>query len=77
MTTVKRYRGIDSVTLIMDITPLLPDLLNPRIRTVSGHLYSSAEKAHLSRVVNIMIDFGLTLVQEKNMDGKYEYQLNP
>ncbi|XP_047362161.1 chromosome transmission fidelity protein 18 homolog [Vespa velutina] len=77
LTTVKRNRGIDNITLIMDITPVLPDLLNPQIRTVSGHLYSSAEKAHLSRVVNIMIDFGLTLVQEKNTEGRYEYQLNP
>ncbi|KAF7417433.1 hypothetical protein HZH68_000086 [Vespula germanica] len=77
LTTLKRNRGIDNVTSIMDVTPILPDLLNPQIRTVSGHLYSSAEKAHLSRVVNIMLDFGLTLVQEKNTEGRYEYQLNP
>ncbi|XP_015177515.1 PREDICTED: chromosome transmission fidelity protein 18 homolog [Polistes dominula] len=77
LTTVKRNRGNDNITLIMDFTPILPDLLNPQIRTVSGHLYSSTEKANLSRVVNIMIDFGLTLVQEKNAEGKYEYKLNP
>ncbi|KAI4480419.1 hypothetical protein M0802_014239 [Mischocyttarus mexicanus] len=77
LTIVKRNRGIDNLTLIMDFTPILPDLLNPQIRTVSGHLYSSAEKVHLSRVVNIMLDFGLTLVQEKNTEGRYEYKLNP
>ncbi|XP_014610820.1 PREDICTED: chromosome transmission fidelity protein 18 homolog [Polistes canadensis] len=77
LTAVKRNRGIDNITLIMDFTPILPDLLNPQIRTVSGHLYSSTEKANLSRVVNIMLDFGLTLVQEKNTEGRYEYKLNP
>ncbi|KAK2577163.1 hypothetical protein KPH14_003320 [Odynerus spinipes] len=77
LTIMRRICGMDNITLIIDITPTLPDLLNPQIRTVSGHLYTEKEKTHLSRVVNIMLDFGLNLVQEKSAEGKYEYKLDP
>lgn len=77
LATIRRTCGIDNTTLIIDIASILPDLLNPQIRTISGHLYTSKEKTYLSRVVNIMLDFGLNLIQEKNLEGRYEYRLDP
>ncbi|CAK9798019.1 Chromosome transmission fidelity protein 18 homolog [Anthophora quadrimaculata] len=77
LTTVQRSSGRNSVVLTVDIAPFLPDLLSPRLRTVSGHLHSAKEKDDIVRLVNILIDFGLTFTQEKNLDGTYDYKLDP
>ncbi|KAG7211889.1 hypothetical protein KM043_011100 [Ampulex compressa] len=74
---VQRACGRDSFTLSTDIATYLPDLLSPRLRTVSGHLYSSKERDDLLRLVNILLEFGLTLIQEKTPEGSYDYKLDP
>lgn len=61
----------------MDVAGFLPDLLAPRLRTVPSHLYSSKEKADLARIVDLMLEFGLSFVQEKNLQGGYIYNLDP
>ena len=35
------------------------------------------EKEVLSKLVNIMIEFGLTFIQERNEDGQFVYRLDP
>ncbi|KAK1128703.1 hypothetical protein K0M31_019855 [Melipona bicolor] len=77
LTTVQRNSGHNSIILTVDIAPFLPDLLSPQLRTVSGHLYSDKEKNDINRLVNVLIDFGLTFIQEKNLDEKYDYKLDP
>lgn len=77
LTTIQRSSGRNIGVLTIDITPFLPDLLSPRLRTVSGHLHSAKEKDDINRLVNILIDFGLTFIQEKNLDGSYDYKLDP
>ncbi|XP_076761142.1 chromosome transmission fidelity protein 18 homolog [Xylocopa sonorina] len=77
LTTIKKSSGRDSTALAVDYAPFLPDLLNPRLRTVSGHLHSTKEKENINRLVNILIDFGLTFTQEKNLDGTFDYKLDP
>ncbi|XP_015591485.2 chromosome transmission fidelity protein 18 homolog isoform X2 [Cephus cinctus] len=77
LATVHRVSGIETSMLTIDYCPLLSELLTPRLRSVSGHLYSSNEKAELTRLVNVMLDLGLALVQEKNPDGSYEYNFEP
>ncbi|XP_060811233.1 chromosome transmission fidelity protein 18 homolog isoform X1 [Bombus pascuorum] len=77
LTAVQRSSGRNSVTLTIDIAPFLPDLLSPQLRTVSGHLHSDKEKDDLNRLVNILIDIGLTFIQEKNLDESYDYKLDP
>jgi chromosome transmission fidelity protein 18 len=69
--------GRDAFTLTTDIAGFLPDLLAPRLRTVPSHLYSSKEKADLARIVDLMLEFGLSFVQEKNLQGGYIYNLDP
>lgn len=77
LTTSQKSCGIDKLTLTLDISPLLPELLTPRLRSVSAHLYSSKEKAELMHLVNVMLDYGLTLIQEKKAEGGFEYNLEP
>ena len=77
LTTIHRSSGRDSTILAVDIAPYLPDLLCPRLRTVSGHLYSAKERVDIARLVNVLIEYGLTFVQDKNFDGTYDYKLDP
>src|SRR5436309_10338154 len=76
-TALRRVCGRDTFTLITDIAGFLPDLLTPKLRTVPSHLYSPKEKADLVRIVNVMFDFGLSFVQERNPQGGYTYNLDP
>ncbi|KAM0725880.1 Chromosome transmission fidelity protein 18-like protein [Formica fusca] len=77
LTAIRRVCGRDAFTLITDIAGFLPDLLAPKLRTVPSHLYSPKEKADLARIINMMLDFGLSFVQEKNPQGGYIYNLDP
>ncbi|XP_072767686.1 chromosome transmission fidelity protein 18 homolog [Anoplolepis gracilipes] len=77
LTAIRRVCGRDALTLSTDIAGFLPDLLAPKLRTVPSHLYSAKEKADLARIVNVMLDFGLSFVQEKNSQGGYIYNLDP
>lgn len=40
-------------------------------------MFRGKEKDDLMRLINIMLDYGLTYIQEKQSDGKYEYKLEP
>ncbi|XP_033340311.2 chromosome transmission fidelity protein 18 homolog isoform X1 [Megalopta genalis] len=77
LTAVYRSSGRDIVTLAVDIAPFLPDLLCPRLRTVSGHLHSAKEREDIARLVNVLLEFGLTFTQEKTLEGTYDYALDP
>ncbi|EFN74480.1 Chromosome transmission fidelity protein 18-like protein [Camponotus floridanus] len=77
LTAVRRACGRDAFTLVTDIAGFLPALLAPKLRIVPSHLYSSKEKADLVRIINVMLDFGLSFVQEKNPQGGYIYNLDP
>lgn len=77
LTTVYKSSGRDIITLAVDIAPFLPDLLCPRLRTVSGHLQSTKERNDLARLVNVLLEFGLTFAQERTSDGIYDYNLDP
>ncbi|XP_071574574.1 chromosome transmission fidelity protein 18 homolog isoform X2 [Temnothorax nylanderi] len=77
LTAIRRVCGRDVFTLTTDIASFLPDILAPRLRTVPSHLYSPKEKADLARIVNVMLEFGLSFVQEKSLQGGYIYNLDP
>jgi chromosome transmission fidelity protein 18 len=47
------------------------------ILQVSMQLYSAREKAELSHVISIMIDYNLNYVQERTPEGAYVYNLDP
>ena len=77
LTASQKSCGIDKLTLVLDIAPLLPEILTPRLRSVSSHLYSPKEKSELMHLINVMLDYGLTLIQEKKPEGGFEYHLEP
>ncbi|XP_046610675.1 chromosome transmission fidelity protein 18 homolog [Neodiprion virginianus] len=73
----RQASGIDKMALVFDLAPLLTDLLTPSLRSVSYHLFSHAEKADLVRLVNVLLDLGLNLFQDKTPEGGYVYNLEP
>lgn len=77
LSIVKKTSRYDVFTLVSDVLPYLPDLLTPRLRSVNSQLYSSKEKSELKRLVNLMLDFGLSFIQERRPQGGYEYNLDP
>lgn len=68
---------VNPKNLILDILPLLTRIISPVFRPVNYHLFTEAEKSMFVRVVDIMIDYNLNYVQEKNAAGIYEFKLDP
>ncbi|KAF7992568.1 hypothetical protein HCN44_004912 [Aphidius gifuensis] len=74
----KRHCGIDGRVLLLDVAPFLSELLTPKLRALAGHLLSPKEKAELQRLVDVMLDYGLTFVPDRNQeDGTIDFVLEP
>ncbi|KAG0053134.1 hypothetical protein BGZ83_001606 [Gryganskiella cystojenkinii] len=52
-------------------------ILSPHLRPVNKQLIKPEERAVLKRLVDIMIYFQMTFVQEKTEDGQFVYRLEP
>ncbi|XP_054268805.1 chromosome transmission fidelity protein 18 homolog [Macrosteles quadrilineatus] len=63
--------------LIQDTLPLLLEIIVPVLRPVSLTLYNSKEKAEMSHVISVMIDYNLTYTQERTADGSFHFNLDP
>lgn len=63
------------LTLILDVLPLLVIIIVPKFRPVNLHLYTKEEKTAMLAVVNIMIDYNLNYVQERQNDGTFTFNL--
>lgn len=71
-------RGIGSGNeIIIDTVSLLKLIVNPEIRSVSMHLLTEKEKNELQHTVEIIADFGLTLIQLQTVDSTYTYRFEP
>ncbi|GLV39482.1 cutlet [Carabus blaptoides fortunei] len=68
---------ISAVTLRLDILPMFANILVPNLRTINVSLYAPQEKQEINNVVNIMIDYNLTYVQERNAEGSYAFFMDP
>lgn len=66
---------VDTLTLILDLLPSLSKLIVPSFRALNEHLHSYKEKEDLQRIVNIMVDYNLTYLQERTPEGSYVYQI--
>ncbi|KAG0243590.1 hypothetical protein BGW41_001801 [Actinomortierella wolfii] len=58
------------------LAPLLR-ILSPNMRPVNKQLIKADERMVLKRLVDVMIQFRLTFVQEKLEDGQFVYRLEP
>lgn len=63
------------LTLILDILPFLVIVIVPKFRPVNIHLYTQEEKDNMLKLVNIMIDYNLNYVQERQNDGTFAFNL--
>lgn len=63
--------------LIVKILPWVFNLLGLNIRSVNPNLLKQDEKLKLEKLVNLMVQFGLTYVQKKMESGQYVYDLEP
>lgn len=72
-------RGIGDTPKLMNVDslPLVKQILNPCLRSVSLHLLTPKEKTDVHDTVEIMADLGLSFIQLKTSDGTYQYQLEP
>jgi len=64
-------------TLVRDLLPALLAVIQPVLRPVNTQLYSAKEKAELKNLVNIHIAYNITYQQQRNMEGQYEYKMDP
>ncbi|KAI8369318.1 P-loop containing nucleoside triphosphate hydrolase protein [Radiomyces spectabilis] len=60
-----------------ELIPRLLRIVSPEVRPVNKQLIKPEEKATLARLVEVMIEFGLTFLQEKLDDGQFVYKLEP
>lgn len=63
--------------MTVDSLPLVIQILNPCLRSVSLHLLTPKEKTDVRDTVEIMADLGLSFIQLKTSEGSYQYQLEP
>ncbi|KAG2224906.1 hypothetical protein INT45_010855 [Circinella minor] len=73
----QRRRTLHKDMIATEIAPRLLHIMSPDIRTVNKQLFKAHEKEMLETLVNVMIEFGLTFLQEKNEDGQFVYKLDP
>lgn len=66
---------VDKLSLILEILPSLSRLIVPSFRALNEHLHSKKEKEDLERIVNVMVDYNLTYIQERTLDGTYVYNI--
>ena len=71
----RRYLTRDMI--VQELVPLLLHVVSPDLKLVNQQLIKPAEKAKLTRLVDIMIEFGLSFVQEKNEEGQFVFKLEP
>ncbi|XP_015122752.1 chromosome transmission fidelity protein 18 homolog [Diachasma alloeum] len=77
LSVARKSRGQDTATIVLDIAPFLFEILNPKLRSVASNLYSTKEKADFERLIDVMLDLGISFVQEKSEEGALDYKIEP
>lgn len=73
----QKRRFLTKDMVVHELVPLLMHIITPDFKPVNQQLIKPAEKAQLARLVNIMIEFGLSFTQEKGEDGQFVFKLEP
>lgn len=66
---------VQSLTLKLDILPLLSQVITPSLRPVNLHLYSQEERTQIEHIVSVMIEYNLNYVQERTAEGNYVFNI--
>ncbi|KAI9015677.1 P-loop containing nucleoside triphosphate hydrolase protein [Phycomyces nitens] len=70
-------RFMNRSSAIMDLIPRLMRIISPEIRPVNKQVIRPAEKIVLGKLTDLMIEFGLTFIQDKTEEGHLVYKLDP
>ncbi|KAG0266796.1 hypothetical protein BG011_000848 [Mortierella polycephala] len=73
----KVQRHIQKNNIATELLSPLLRIISPYLRPVNKQLIKPAERMILMRLIDIMIHFQLTFVQEKTEDGQFLYRLEP
>ncbi|CAO3669965.1 unnamed protein product [Rhizopus microsporus] len=73
--TKRRY--LNKTIISKEFVPRLMHIISPDLRPVNKQLIKPEEKKVLARLVDIMIEYGLSFIQEKTEDGQFLYKLEP
>ncbi|KAI8084232.1 P-loop containing nucleoside triphosphate hydrolase protein [Gilbertella persicaria] len=73
----QKRRNLTKEMIVQELVPLLLHVISPDLKPVNQQLIKPSEKAKLMRLVDIMIEFGLSFVQEKNEEGQFIFKLEP
>ncbi|XP_050052754.1 chromosome transmission fidelity protein 18 homolog [Dermacentor andersoni] len=68
---------VTETTLLRDVLPWLLCIVQPTIRPVNMQLFSKEERQQLQQVIAVMSSFSITYQQTRNVDGVYQYSLEP
>lgn len=63
--------------LRLEILPYLADIIVPVLRTSNITLFGKCEKEQLHDILNVMIDYSLTYLQERTVEGTYVFNIDP
>ncbi|ORY96506.1 P-loop containing nucleoside triphosphate hydrolase protein [Syncephalastrum racemosum] len=72
-----RRRGIHHSIAVHELVPELLRIISPDLPPVNKHLIKPAQRAVLDHTVQVMLEYGLTFVQERMEDGRFAYVLEP
>ncbi|KAK2187311.1 hypothetical protein NP493_170g04032 [Ridgeia piscesae] len=70
-------RNVTEGVAVMELLPLLVDVIQPTLRPVNTQLYSAREKNDLAQLIKVMIAYNITYRQERTPEGQYIYVLEP
>ncbi|EIE90206.1 hypothetical protein RO3G_14917 [Rhizopus delemar RA 99-880] len=73
--TKRRYLNRNIVA--NELVPHLMYIISPEMKQANKTLFKAEEKAMLARLVNTMIDYGLSYVSEKTKEGQIVLKLEP
>ncbi|KAI8089045.1 uncharacterized protein BX664DRAFT_126288 [Halteromyces radiatus] len=63
--------------LVLNVVPRLLRIISPELRPVNKHLIKPQEKETLARLVNVMLEYGMTFTQHRTEEGQFSYTLEP
>nr|XP_060642516.1 chromosome transmission fidelity protein 18 homolog [Anolis sagrei ordinatus] len=63
--------------LVLEVLDFLLEIISPKLRPVNPQLFSQKERQQLAELVDTMLAFNLTFLQERRPDGSYLFALEP
>ena len=63
--------------VVAELAPILMRIISPDLKPVNQQLIKGEDRSVLKNLVRVMLDLGLSFVQDKNEDGQIIFKLDP